>query len=139
MRARISVGGRGPKGRVREMAKVILARAGSTAELSVVLCNDAKMSEMNRRWRGIDDTTDELSSPMGGDVLGDVVISLETATRQAEERGVDTLDEIRVLLAHGVAHLLGHDHHEPAEAERMARFEAELLGGEGLVARAGAG
>ena len=59
-------------------------------------------------------------------MLGDVIISLDTATRQARERGIVTRDEVRMLLAHGLLHLLGWDHRDDAEDARM-RAETDRL------------
>lgn len=106
------------------------------AELSVVLCDDAFIHPLNRDWRGKDKPTDVLSfSQREGEqadeddpVLGDVVISLETAARQAAERGHDLDHEARVLLVHGVLHLLGYDHEQDDEAEEMEALERDLLG-----------
>lgn len=116
------------------------------AELSVLVTDDAAIRELNRQWRGKDEATDVLSFPQlegeaaDGDVLGDVVISLQTAARQAEELGHDLAQEVRILLVHGLCHLLGHDHHDAEDAERMRALEARLLaaigaGAPGLVAR----
>lgn len=126
-------------------------------ELSLVLCDDAHIQELNREWRGVDAPTDVLSFELEDDeeveggaspelpvnVLGDVVISLDTARRQAGERGYSLADECRVLLVHGVLHLLGFDHEESEEdAEEMAAAEKhtmQALGwkGQGLIAAAG--
>jgi probable rRNA maturation factor len=120
------------------------------AELSLLLCDDAFIRGLNLQWRGKDEPTDVLSFAMGEgedaglntDVLGDIVISVDTAARQAAEHG-HTLDgELRVLLVHGLLHLLGHDHLEPDAAAMMRAKEAELLrvlgeGATGLVDRAG--
>lgn len=126
----------------------LLDRDGS--ELSLVLCGDATIQPLNAQWRGKDAPTDVLSFPMqeGDDllqddpVLGDLVISVETAARQAAERGHSLEQELLVLLVHGLLHLLGHDHEDeenPAQAERMRDEELRLLalmgGGRGLVAR----
>lgn len=120
------------------------------AELSLVLCDDAFIRALNRQWRGIDDATDVLSFAMGegedadlhAEVLGDIVISMDTAARQAAELGHGVPEEVRVLLVHGFLHLLGYDHIEPDDAVEMAAAEARLLamlGGTpgGLIARAG--
>lgn len=104
-------------------------------ELSVVLCDDAFIQPLNRDWRGKDKPTDVLSfSQREGEeadeddpVLGDVVISLETAARQAAERGHALDHEARVLLVHGVLHLLGYDHEVDDEAEEMEALERDLL------------
>ena len=122
------------------------------AELSVVLCDDAFIHDLNRQWRGKDAPTDVLSFAMGEgedadvnpEVLGDIVISVDTAARQAAELGHAPERELRVLLVHGLLHLLGYDHEDSVEeAAEMRAQEAVLLRalGEdptGLVERAGA-
>jgi len=114
------------------------------AELSVVLTTDPFIHDLNRTWRAKDSPTDVLSFPQEQPVLGDIVISLDTAARQAEELGHSLAEEIRVLLVHGIAHLLGHDHHEPEDAKDMAALEAEIMAALGaepsiaLVERTGA-
>jgi len=104
------------------------------AELSVVLVSDREMQALNRRWRRRDRPTDVLSfaqregaggAPDG--LLGDVVISLDTARRQARERGESLGREADRLLVHGLLHLLGYDHERSdAEARRMRRRERAL-------------
>ena len=117
-------------------------------ELSILLCDDPTIRELNRTWRATDAATDVLSFPQGEApqagpvVLGDVVISLDTAARQAAERGHATEVERSVLLVHGLLHLLGHDHHEPderatMEAEEMRLLTAIGLQAAGLVGRSG--
>jgi len=94
-------------------------------QLSLTLCNDSFIHDLNRRWREVDRPTDVLSFPMEHEVLlGDLVISAETAGRQAEERGHALRDELRVLLVHGMLHLLGYDH-ENDEQEHAEMLEAE--------------
>ncbi len=104
------------------------------AELSVVLVSDREMQALNRRWRRRDRPTDVLSfaqregaggAPDG--LLGDVVISLDTARRQAREQGESLGREADRLLVHGLLHLLGYDHERSAsEARRMQRRERAL-------------
>lgn len=104
------------------------------AELSVLLCDDATIHALNRDYRRKDKPTDVLAfalregrdGHLAGDVLGDVVISLDTAQRQAQERGAATRDEVRMLLAHGLLHLLGWDHRTDAEDRKM-RAEVDRL------------
>jgi probable rRNA maturation factor len=88
-------------------------------ELTVVLCGDAEIRTMNHADRGIDQPTDVLSYPThepddeGVPIvshLGDIVISVDSATRQAAARGYDTMSEVLVLAAHGLTHLRGFDH-----------------------------
>jgi probable rRNA maturation factor len=122
------IGGRWPAGSLRRDAQALLAAAGHGGdELSLVLCDDATIRALNLQWRGSDTPTDVLSFPLAAPVLGDVVVSMDTAARQASEQGHPLATELRVLLAHGLCHLLGHDHHEPAETAAMRAEEARLL------------
>lgn len=113
----------------------MLAALGVDAELSIALVGDVEMQRLNASYRGKDRPTDVLSFEMGdetpGDgsrLLGDVAISLDTAARQAAERGVPVAEEIRVLLAHGILHLLGYDHERSRpEARRMFARQRALL------------
>lgn len=137
---------RHPTRALRADAVRLLAAIGRPqAELSVLLCDDPFIRDLNAQWRQKDTPTDVLSFPMGDDVvLGDVVISLDTAARQAGERGHELHTELRVLLVHGLLHLCGHDHEAPGEDARMAAEEDRLLAalgvpGGGLVSRAGLG
>jgi probable rRNA maturation factor len=110
-------------------------------ELSLSLVTDRAIRELNRRWRSKDKPTDVLSFPAGDSpggpagprTLGDVVISLDTAARQARVRGLPLADELNRYLAHGLLHLLGHDHHRRVDARRMARMERKLLGRGGML------
>lgn len=105
------------------------------AELSIVVSTDAQIRKLNRDWRQKDKATDVLSFEQDAKrgLLGDVVISLDTAARQAREGALPLTVELARLLAHGLLHLLGHDHEEPADARRMAAAEVDLLGRFGLV------
>jgi probable rRNA maturation factor len=91
------------------------------------------MRRLNRSFRGKDRTTDVLSFPQGGGLVGDVVISLDTARRQARAGGWTLARELRQLVAHGILHCLGHDHEDERGARRMAAAERRLLGGDGMV------
>ena len=136
---------------VQTDAGTLLRASGAGAcTWSLRLVDDAAIASLNAAWRGKPDPTDVLSFPMlapfeplvAGMELGDVVISVPTAQRQADEHGHALRDELRVLLAHGLAHLLGHDHHEADEAAAMAACEAQILAPfgvspAGLVVRAG--
>ena len=122
---------------VARRAQLLLDALGLTAgELSVVLCDDRAIAELNREYRGEDRPTDVLSfslledapsgAPEGGAIpidppalLGDVVISVETAARQAERLGRPLVDEISALLVHGILHILGHDHDTAADRKKM--------------------
>jgi probable rRNA maturation factor len=106
------------------------------AELSVLLCDDAVIHVLNRDYRKKDQPTDVLAFAMregeahvgNASLLGDVVISVPTARRQAKERGCGLDDEVVMLLAHGLLHLLGFDHQTAAEDRRM-RAKTDVLVG----------
>ncbi len=108
-------------------------------ELSVVLTDDAQMQELNRVYRKKDRATDVLAFAMNeGEgnprsrrppmprLLGDVIISMDTTRGQAKEVGRAPLDELTMLLAHGLLHLLGWDHATDA-TDRAMRAETERL------------
>jgi probable rRNA maturation factor len=120
---------------------LLAALAPGVDSFAVRFVGDRAMRELNRRYRGIDGTTDVLSFPGGttpaGRHLGDVVISVPAARRQAAERGHRLAVELRRLLLHGVLHCLGHDH-ETDQGE-MARLERRLVRRFVARARAGAG
>ena len=111
---------------------------GATIELSIALVDDAAMRELNRTYRGKDKPTDVLAFAMHeGDegvadtaflsgILGDVVISIDTARRQAAQQKRPLLDEVTMLLAHGLLHLLGYDHDTRAKEKVMLAKTAEL-------------
>ena len=115
------------------LSQRILVSAGAPkAELSLELIGDRRMRRLNRTYRGQDRTTDVLAFPLpagpGPRILGDVVISVPAAARQANARGHALARELTVLLIHGVLHLLGYDHERgDREARRMARRERALL------------
>jgi probable rRNA maturation factor len=105
-------------------------------ELSVLLVNDHKIKNLNQSFRDKDTPTDVLSFPQfdeeeeGFDsiLLGDVVVSLETAERQAEEHGLTFEEEVVLLIVHGLLHLLGYDHEVSAKEEkRMQKKTLELF------------
>lgn len=104
-------------------------------EVGVLVTDDATVRTLNRRWRGKDTPTDVLSFPCGDRMpegrvyLGDVAISLETAARQAAERGVPVARELETLLLHALVHLCGYDHEtDGGEMEALERrLRRELL------------
>ena len=113
--------------RLSHHAEMILHALDSSAmELSILLVDDSAIQELNRQYRHKDSATDVLSFPQNEgdnsyghpDILGDVVISMETAARQALEHGLSLEQELGLLLIHGVLHLLGHDH-ERSEGEAV--------------------
>jgi probable rRNA maturation factor len=97
--------------------------APSGSELSLVFCDDDFIHGLNRDYRGKDKPTDVLSFPQDPDsgLLGDVVISVAAAQRQAAERGHSLAEEVEWLFLHGALHLLGHDDETEAQLEEMIR------------------
>jgi len=142
-----------------------LGKHASRCELGVTITNDDGIRRINREHRGIDRSTDTLSFPVSdawelvgdgdrhaslslspapavGDappiVLGDIVMSVETITRQADESDLGFVERFAECLAHGILHLLGWDHENEGEKKRMEELEdrlvpkiAESLGGWG--------
>lgn len=114
--------------------RLLDALGQADAELSLALVDDATGAALNQRFRGRAGATDVLSFALGegahaqhrGALLGDVVIALGVAQRQAEARGLTLEAECRRLLIHGVLHLLGYDHARPAEARVMQAKERAL-------------
>ncbi len=111
----------------------LVARLSPGCELSVALVDDDEIQALNRDYRAKDRPTDVLSFPMDPSespeaLLGDVVISLDTALRQASEGKVEPRAEVRMLLVHGFLHLIGYDHERsPAEAKKMFRKQRALI------------
>ncbi len=121
------------KRRLRKIAGTVLKNLGlpSGTELSLSFTNDGIMRELNREWREIDRTTDVLSFPQGGGpdftLLGDIVISIDTAKRHSIKYGNTLHDEIKKLIVHGTLHLLGYDHKKKRDKEIMREKESRLM------------
>lgn len=106
------------------------------AELSILLCDDATIQALNRRYRNRNQPTDVLAFAMQEGpgpsfepgLLGDVVISLPTARRQAADHDRPIVDEVTSLLAHGLLHLVGHDHQNDTQEATMNAEARRLLG-----------
>ncbi len=108
--------------RAAEMLKVI---GKSEASATIAFVSDQKIRALNKQFRGIDKTTDVLSFPSDEpDQLGDVAISVATATRQAKENGLTLNEEIAQLILHGLLHLNGYDHE--TDNGEMNRLELKL-------------
>jgi len=106
-----------------------IAPRAARGTVTLAVTSDRRIRGLNRTWRGQDKATDVLSFPAGDDPgpaphLGDIVISRETAARQARHEGHSLATELRVLALHGLLHLLGYDHER--DSGRMARIERRL-------------
>lgn len=121
--------------RLDQLAQAILSDVGeASAELGIMFVGDQRMRGLNRRYRGKDRTTDVLAFAMreashsSVGLLGDVVIAVPTAIRQAKEAQRSLDEELTVLLVHGILHLCGYDHERSEkEAHRMHRRERMIL------------
>jgi probable rRNA maturation factor len=111
-----------------------VAPAAARGEIAIALVSDRRIRALNRQFRGKDMPTDVLSFEPS-----DIVISVQTARRQAREARHSTGVELKILALHGLLHLLGYDHDSPSDRGRMARLERRLRakGGlrEGLIER----
>ncbi len=116
----------------------------SSVEVSLVFVNDKKMKRLNLLYRGKDKTTDVLSFPQvsleikkgiknhqcSEILLGDIIINIHQAKRQADEQGIPLYREVTWLLIHGLLHLLGYDHEKNRyQARKMRRLESEIIEG----------
>ena len=112
----------------RWLGRLVQDLAPETASLGIRFVSDEEMQQLNRQYRSLDATTDVLSFPgeelADGRHLGDIVISVPTARRQAAAAGIEGDREIRSLLLHGVLHCLGHDHE--TDEGQMRRLEDRL-------------
>ena len=109
------------------------------AELSIVLTDNEHLQELNLNYLGIDAPTDVLSFPSsetdpesGTRYIGDILISIPRAQSQADAAGHPLESEVQLLVVHGVLHLLGHDHADPAEKSSMWKAQSEILDSLGL-------
>jgi len=114
-------------------------RVHPQAELCVKLVDEATIAQLNEHWMEKEGPTDVLAFPMDElrpglvneepeeGVLGDLVLCVDIAERQAREAGHRTEDEVDLLTVHGILHLLGYDHAEPEEHKEMFGLQARLL------------
>jgi len=132
------------RGWVKEIARQVLKVEGVAPpyEVSLVFTDSETVKQLNRDYRGVDEPTDVLAfymlpqkgadssfaiPPDGVTRLGEVIISYPQATEQAKEQGHSPERELALLVIHGILHLLGYDHEEPAEESKMREREGELL------------
>lgn len=121
---------------IKKCAEAVLKVMGeNNAELSLLLVRDSRMKALNRKYRDTNSSTDVLAFPArSGEgaskqspILGDVVVSVETANREAVERKIPLRQEICLYVTHGILHLLGYDDQYPAERKKMKAKERMLL------------
>lgn len=105
------------------------------AVVSVLLCDDDFIHELNKTYRGVNRPTDVLSFAMNegetitgdSELLGDIIISVDTAIKQAPSLGHNTTEEITSLLVHGLLHLLGYDHQTESDELKMMKTTEHVL------------
>jgi probable rRNA maturation factor len=118
---------------IRQIAERVLIEEGiEEGEVSVVLAGDELLLELNRKYRGVDKTTDVLAFPFEEEeCLGEVIISVDAARDQARAYGHSIKEEIKILLVHGILHLIGYDHEVEEEASKMQARERGIIEGIG--------
>lgn len=105
------------------------------AELSLLITDDSEMASFNSRYRGKEGSTNVISFPMqegefsdiSPDLLGDVVISVDTAEREAKEMSIEFKDRLNELLVHGILHLVGYDHEQSEKETLVMEAKTEEL------------
>ncbi len=111
--------------------------AGLKGWVNLIIVDDNKIHELNRDYRKMDKPTDVLSfayleggelAVEGDSCYGDIFISIETAKKQAEEKGHSLEKELKILFVHGLLHLFGFDHNNDAEEEEMEFYAKKILG-----------
>ena len=109
-----------------------LAAGGRKGELGIRVVGQREGRQLNERWRGGAYATNVLSFPaapeLGGRQIGDIVVCAPVVAREAREQGKALAAHWAHLIVHGTLHLLGHDHAEIEEEERMRRLEHDVLG-----------
>jgi probable rRNA maturation factor len=120
------------------MRKLLASTDQGDAAISLTLVDDAAIRELNREHRGKDKPTDVLSFPLEPEpfsherLLGDIVISIDTARRQAAGYDAPLQRELERLMIHGLLHVLGHDHMKAGERARMEAEERRLAAAIGM-------
>jgi len=120
-----------------------IVRNASQLSLGLELTNDKKILDLNHAWRGQLKSTDVLSFPIIDETfsgvgnecieLGDIVISVPTAIRQAKDNNVDLCRELKWLVSHGLLHLLGWDHSDEESLNKMLLIQEQLLDIRGIL------
>jgi probable rRNA maturation factor len=124
---------------LEQAARAALDHQSADGDLTIVLTDDEQLHLLNRDYLGVDAPTDVLSFPAsetdpetGRRYLGDILLSVSRAETQARAANHPLEDEARLLVVHGVLHLLGHDHAEAEEKSKMWKAQGEILASLGL-------
>ena len=124
---------------LEQAARAALDHQSADGDLTLVLTDDEQLHRLNRDYLGVDAPTDVLSFPAsetdpetGRRYLGDILVSVSRAEAQARAAAHPLEDEARLLVIHGVLHLLGHDHADVEEKAKMWKAQAEILESLGL-------
>jgi probable rRNA maturation factor len=127
---------RGLKALAKKTLAVSLTTKAKTKEITILFADDATLKTLNKDWRGKNRPTNILSFPASPDLklprgqikpLGDIALAFETVAKEAEASGKSIKDHTTHLIVHGVLHLLGYDHLDDADANRMEAKEIRIL------------
>jgi len=118
-------------------SRALRAVGREAGDVEIALVDDAEIRRLNRAFRGVGRRTDVLAFPLeiaaaAGGLVGQIVISLDTARRQARRLRVPLVLELQLLITHGVLHVVGYDDRDPVEARLMHRRERGILESGGL-------
>ena len=120
---------------VLQTAMKIVSPTMKNAEISVLLCDDETIKEINQKWRGKNKATNVLSFPQNDDIdmedkpncLGDIILAFGIIMQEATDKGLEISNHIQHLSVHGFLHLFGYDHEKDDEAEIMEAMEQKIL------------
>jgi len=121
---------------LKKLSRAAFSLTGKEAgDISLVVCDDQFISRLNTKYKGIEVPTDVLSFTMreeetpqiGSNILGDIIISIDTARRQANAMGETLDEEFLILFIHGLLHLLGYTHNYQKDEKTMMEFTNKIL------------
>ncbi|MCK4803074.1 MAG: rRNA maturation RNase YbeY [Spirochaetes bacterium] len=121
---------------LKKLSSAAFSLTGKEAgDISLVVCDDQFISRLNTKYKGIEAPTDVLSFSMreektpqiGSNILGDIIISIDTARRQANAMGETLDEEFLILFIHGLLHLLGYTHNYQKDEKTMMEFTKKIL------------
>lgn len=111
-----------------KIANAAVSAKYNNAEVSITLVGDSEIRKINKKYRKIDKPTNVLSFELSDDVLlGDIFISLDTVKKEADAEGISVAEHTAHMVVHGILHLLGYDHIEDKDAEKMENKETNIL------------